>query len=131
MIKYKSNQDSDDEYFIEIIYNNNTVYSRNDDTKYVFLISLVISILILSWLIFIFVKTWKNSSITVKEKSKNDEEIFFDNWGVRKKNEKCTLTYISKMDGDVKHIKICTDDYLAAKNGKMTLNGFDEKYNLW
>jgi hypothetical protein len=50
---------------------------------------------------------------------------------VIKKNDKCALSYISKMDGNVKYNKINMDDYIAAKNGKMNLNDFIEKYNLW
>jgi len=124
-IRYFSN-----EILVEIIYNNQTIYSTNEHIK-IFVLCSIVFLISLFWCIWAFVKKWKNSATPTKEKNNNNEEIFFDNWGVRKKNDKCTLSYISKMDSNVKYIKINMDDYIAARNGKMNLNDFSEKYNLW
>jgi hypothetical protein len=57
----------------------------------------------LSFFLWKFVRTWKKVKATDKP---NIEEHFFDNWGVLKnKNGKYLLTYISKLDGNVKHKK--------------------------
>jgi len=114
----------------EIIYNGQIITSINEYNGR-FIKWIIYFLICLSWVAWGVIKQWKNSSTTVKEKKNNDEEFFYDNWGIRKKNDKCTLTYISKLDGNVKHIKISMDDYIAAKTGKMNLDNFSEKYQLW
>jgi len=128
-IKYKSFRNDNYEYFIEITHNNQAVYSSKESGNWLFIVGLIVFLLVLSVYIFKFVKIWEK--VPVKKMDNSIEETFFDNWGVRKKNDKCTLTYISKWDGNVKHIKINLDEYTAAKNGKMNLNDFSAKYNLW
>jgi hypothetical protein len=125
-IKYKSTRDSDSEYFVEIIYNNHTVYSTNEDNKWLFSSSLTISVLIFSWLVFIFAKTWKTISV-----EKNEEEYFFDDWGVYKKADKYRMSYISKLTKKVIHKNITEEEFVLVKNEKMKFDDFREKYNLW
>ncbi|GHT25043.1 hypothetical protein AGMMS4957_19140 [Bacteroidia bacterium] len=125
-VKYKSKRDSDSEYFVEIIYNNQTVYSTNEDNKWLFSSSLTISVLILSWLVFIFAKTWKTISV-----EKIEEEYFFDDWGVYKKADKYRMSYISKLTKKVIHRNITEEEFVLVKNRKMKFDDFREKYNLW
>jgi hypothetical protein len=114
---------------IEIVSDGKTIMSI-DEYNGRFIKWIIVFILCLSWVTWGVILRWQNVP-PEKKKSSKDEESFFENWGIRKKNDKCILTYISKLDGTVKHIKISLDDYLAAKNGKMNLNDFSVKYNLW
>jgi hypothetical protein len=53
-IKYRSDREGNSEDFVEITYNDQIVYSLNEDTKWLFVFSLIISILILSLYTFKF-----------------------------------------------------------------------------
>ena len=109
----------------EITYNENVYFSVNQYYS-LFIKWIILFLLSVLWCIWIFTKKYKSTKINL-----NEEEYFFDNWGVFKKADKYTLSYISKLGGNVNHRKITEEEFMLVKDGKMFFEDFSSKYNLW
>ncbi len=69
-----------------------------------------------------------------EEKSNNDtaNEFWGNGWNIKKDNNIFKLTYISgSLQGKMKSIEITESDFIAAKEGKMNLDDFCIKYNVF
>jgi len=130
-LKYYTDPLFPDGYEIyEIAYNNKVVFSM-DEYKPTFIKWLVLCIISLTFCIWLLLLKFRNTETTPKIDTTKIEEYFFDNWSIMKKNDKYILSYISKLDRDIKRIKITEEEFTLTKLSKMTLNDFISKYNLW
>jgi hypothetical protein len=113
----------------EIICDRVVIY--RDEHLTVLFVSLIILILSLTWVIWAFIKFWKKDTPKQPKLKEGEEEYFFENWRITKAGNKYALYYISRLDNGIKAIRITEEEFLSAKNGKMTLEDFSLKYNLW
>lgn len=65
-------------------------------------------------------------------KKSSDNEYVGQGWSVRKESGYFILRYVSgSLQGELKEIRICEDDFKLAKTGNMTLDDFCKKYNIF
>ena len=96
-----------------------------------FFTALIVAILSLTWIIFrIIVRAKKKEVENTADAKKIEEEYFFENWGVYRKTDKYSLSYISKITGNANRRTITKEEFELVKNGKMNLDDFSEKYTL-
>jgi hypothetical protein len=108
----------------------NIIYSVN---KYIyrFFKWLSITFLCCAWFIGRLVVIWKIPNSKSEKQNTNKEEYFFYNWCVLKNKDYYVLSYISRLDGSIRKIRISEEEFVSAKNGKMTLEDFYSTYTLW
>ncbi len=66
------------------------------------------------------------------QKPTNTENEFFKSgWSIRKENDKYYMSYISgSLQGELKLVEISNDDFVLAKDDKITLDELCIKYNV-
>ena len=129
MFRYVTFSSGREKSFREIICDGQFVYSINEYVDK-FIRWLLLFIFSLSWCLWAVVKKWKEIPEKTSNLTDRNEEYFFDNWGVRKKNDNYTLSYISPFDKTVRRKRIEESDFIAAKNKMMTFEDFRTKYSL-
>ena len=78
-------------------------------------------------------KYYTTESGQYPDENKNNKNEFFGNgWSVEEKENKFILTYIrGSLQGTLKSAEISENDFLLAKDGKISIDELCIKYNIY